>query len=91
VNVTKATKEELLAVIEEVKLQDTAMRNLKLKIHPLTASQEIRKAVALFDASPQHLTMFAELGDLKGMKGVVGARQSLIDFIIRKHVPVQLL
>lgn len=85
--VTNKTKQELLDLIEDVKMQDEAFKNLKARINLKIASLEIRKMIALFEASPQHLTHFASNGDLKNMRGVVAARQTLIEHIIKKSTP----
>lgn len=85
---TRQQQEELKELIAEVKMQDQAFYNVKLKLDMRLASLEIRKAIKLFEASPDQLKHYASIADLKGMRGIVGARQGLIDFVIRKAIHV---
>lgn len=84
---TNKTKQELLDLIEDVKMQDEAFKNVKARINVNLASLKVRKIIALFESSPQHLTHFASVGDLKNMRGVVAARQTLIETLIKDSAP----
>lgn len=86
-HVNNKTKQELLDLIEDVKMQDEAFKNLKARINLKIASLEIRKAIALYESSPEHLTRFASEGDMKGMRSMVHSRQALIEFVIKKSTP----